>query len=115
MYADQPSGLGAEIVLFDGNTPGESNPVVDYEQEKWTWHLEKWEKSGKPGGKPPGVGNAGPPLTDNENVKMDYTLWTSSYLLRPEVSCFKLVTSIGTHSTIDIRVHVFVVPRNWGC
>lgn len=86
MYADQPSGLGAEIVLFDSRA---GHPVTDYEEEKWTWHLKKWEKEGRPGGKPPGVGNAGPPLASAGDVKMDYTLWTSSYLLRPEVSTLR--------------------------
>lgn len=88
MYADQPSGLGAEIVLFDSNTSGDhpGHGAAGYEHEKWMWHLDNWEKKGRPGGKPPGVGNAASPLASQGDVKMDYTLWTSSYLLRPEVS-----------------------------
>lgn len=112
MYADQPSGLGAEMVLFDAGGEEAAGYPAEYEQEKWKVHLEKWEKDGRPGGKPPGVGNAGPPVASDGDVKLDYTLWTSSYLLRPEVSSsrhkFRPVVLIQP----DIGVYVCDVPHN---
>jgi hypothetical protein len=118
MYADQPSGLGAEMVLFDGKNYGEGYegyPITDYEEDKWMWHLEKWERDGRPGGKPPGVGNAGPPVASSGDVKLDYTLWTSSYLLRPEVCIsihgFRPVVLIRP----DIGIHVCDVSHNQRC
>ncbi|KAF8582069.1 glycoside hydrolase family 47 protein [Ramaria rubella] len=97
MYADQPSGLGAEMVTFDGGK--------DASEVKWMRRLEKWKEDGKPGGKPPGVGNAAPPLpSGGGNIIMDYSLTTSSYLLRPEASTTTLESMfIMYRTTHDVK------------
>ena len=90
MYADQPSGLGPDIILFHNR---DTNDVPawpqqlseDWKQERWINHVQKWDRDGRIGGKPPGVGNAGLPLKFEESVNNDYIIHTSSYLLRPEV------------------------------
>ena len=89
MYADQPSGLGAEIVTFYGwESDGEQWPkqsAEDWKQQRWMEHVKRWEQNGRTGGKPPGVGNPGLPMKIEDGLPMDYMLHTSSYLLRPEV------------------------------
>jgi mannosyl-oligosaccharide alpha-1,2-mannosidase len=89
MYADQPSGLGPEIVIFHdwgtNDTPVWIHQTETWKQERWIGHVQKWEEDGRVGGKPPGVGNAGLPLKSEEGVKKDYVIQVSSYLLRPEV------------------------------
>jgi hypothetical protein len=91
MYADQPSGLGPEVVMFEGwgQAAGPTwppQPNEDWKQERWMRHVEAWEMGGRQGGKPPGVGDAGMPVKKEQGVMMDYMIWTPSYLLRPEVS-----------------------------
>jgi len=88
MYADQPSGLGPEVAMFHGNLHGEGlpgYPSSDASHEVWFRHLEEWEEDGRPGGKPPGVGDAGSPLIHGSKEDADYILFAPSYLLRPEV------------------------------
>lgn len=100
MYADQPSGLGPEIAMFDGwKTDASAASNDHWKQERWMTHVERWEQEGRIGGKPPGVGNAGLPLeleeSNSENYRMtDYKIYTSSYLLRPEVSVWLSVSSL---------------------
>ena len=115
MYADQPSGLGPEIVLFDGVLHGEGHPgypTSDFSEEKWMWHIERWEQNGRPGGKPPGVGDAGQPLNDHEDVKMDYEIWTSDYLLRPEVcACIFHLCYFAVLTRLQTLESMFIMYR----
>lgn len=79
-YADQPSGLGPEEILFVGS--GVS----------WMDAMEKWRKHGGRG-PIPGLGKKVPvviPQHDAEtqykkHVQMDYWARDNTYLLRPEV------------------------------
>jgi len=92
MYADQASGLGPEVALFNGNLYGEGHPgypTSDASHEKWINHLVQWDEDGRPGGKPPGVGDAAPPLTEFSEAEAGYDLWAPRYLLRPEVCISK--------------------------
>ena len=85
-YADQPSGLGPEEVLFvGGGIP-------------WMKAMEGWRQhSGR--GPIPGLGRKRPvviPLLESEteykkHIQMDYWTRSGAYLLRPEVGkqCFK--------------------------
>lgn len=84
MYADQLSGLGPEEVLFDA---WPSTEAAGEQQEKWITHVQKWEKEGKKGGKPPGIDNAGLPFHGKipPGQKKDYFNKNDNYLLRPEV------------------------------
>jgi len=79
-YADQPSGLGPEEVLFvDGGV-------------RWVDMVEKWRKRGGRG-PVPGLRRKDPvvvPLRESEtqyqkHVQMDYWVRAGAYLLRPEV------------------------------
>ncbi|KAF8528811.1 seven-hairpin glycosidase [Hysterangium stoloniferum] len=76
MYADAESGLGAEAVTFDNGWAGKP--------EKWVESVEKWEKAGKKGGKPPGVmgPEEGKPMKGSKGK--DYAINKNTYLLRPE-------------------------------
>jgi mannosyl-oligosaccharide alpha-1,2-mannosidase len=93
MYADQPSGLGPEVVVFDSwartgpEIPAQPNrPGEGWARELWMKHVRSWEQDGRKGGKPPGVGNAGMPVGfDEEAGPLDYSIQMPSYLLRPEV------------------------------
>ena len=76
MYADQASGLGPELAIMD-MWPG------DWHDGRWMKHVEEWKRSGRIGGKPPGVLNRSPPARTGE--KKDYYLSVASYLSRPEV------------------------------
>ncbi|KAF8582066.1 glycoside hydrolase family 47 protein [Ramaria rubella] len=77
LYADQPSGLGPEIITFESRGS-------DWQQEKWMNHVRRWKEEGKKDGKPPGVANAGMPVKVSEGAQTDYIAHTPSYLLRPE-------------------------------
>lgn len=112
MYADQPSGLGAEAVSFErwgasgpaavyGTDPpdlgktvlapvaGQANgmmrgSVKGKTQGRWMDAVKVWEDQGRVGDVPPGV-RGGKPVVTGEGRK-DYGLWDNRYLLRPEVS-----------------------------
>jgi hypothetical protein len=49
---------------------------------RWVDHLERWEKGGRKGGRPPGVGTV---KRESEPGKREWIARKSSYLLRPEV------------------------------
>ena len=91
-YADQPSGLGPEEVLFVSG----SVPWMD-EMENWRRHRGR--------GPVPGLGRKDPvviPLRDSEtdykkHVEMDYWVRAGAYLLRPEVGEWILDNSETTH------------------
>ena len=79
-YADQPSGLGPDEVLFVGGSVN------------WMDAMEKWRKQGGRG-PIPGLRKKEPvviPLRDadtehKKHIQMDYWVRAGAYLLRPEV------------------------------
>jgi hypothetical protein len=81
-YADQPSGLGPEEILFVSGG------------ERWMKAMEAWRKHGGRG-PIPGLGRKEPmviPLHESETQykkhdQMDYWVRNGAYLLRPEVGC----------------------------
>jgi mannosyl-oligosaccharide alpha-1,2-mannosidase len=83
MYADQPSGLGAELVLMDRWEGPEG-----WKGGRWIESVERWEKEGGAigGGKPPGVEHLAEVVKPGEG-RMDYSIRVGTYLSRPEV-CF---------------------------
>jgi mannosyl-oligosaccharide alpha-1,2-mannosidase len=88
MYADQASGLGPELARMDG-WPG------DWRKGRWIDHVDAWQRSGSPGGKPPGVKDLSPPVKSGQ--QKDYHLDVSTYLSRPETleSMFVLWRTTG--------------------
>ncbi|KAJ6458125.1 glycoside hydrolase [Mycena vitilis] len=73
-YADQKSGLGPDEMMM-------TRPPMPYENGKWTTLLKQWEADGRPGGVPPGLGN---PKPERSGAARDYTMYKTTYLLRPE-------------------------------
>ena len=84
-YADQPSGLGPDII---------SMRIGEYGETKWIHAMQKWKASGQLGS-PPGVGDKQPwvanpkakTVTERQidTVTRDYTIKNTAYHLRPEV------------------------------
>jgi len=69
MYADQPTGLGPEMVLMHGGGP-------------WIDALDRWKaRSGR--GMPPGVGEKEPQPIPGWETR-DYNIRNANYYLRPE-------------------------------
>ncbi|KAL1692193.1 glycoside hydrolase family 47 protein [Schizophyllum commune] len=89
-YADMPSGLGPDgvgvvsvrsFVEWRGLGTGGGPPTP------WLVAVDKWERSGRPGGdKPPGARPVEPIPADVENraQALDYKVRSNSWLLRPE-------------------------------
>lgn len=73
-YADQATGLGPDEMRMTRWKAGDSHG-------KWLKHVKEWEKAGRPLGVPPGVRE----VAKEENEAWEYSLWKSTYLLRPEV------------------------------
>jgi mannosyl-oligosaccharide alpha-1,2-mannosidase len=71
-YADQASGLGPDESTF-----------VSEGSRKWIELLAEWERDGKKGGVPPGMGRETKVVT--KAGEKDYSLRNSGYFLRPEV------------------------------
>ncbi|KAI0741365.1 glycoside hydrolase [Daedaleopsis nitida] len=67
-YADQPTGLGPDIMSMTGGT-------------KWLDAVEAWERRGGAGGVPPGLAEV-PPTADLQ--QRDYHATAPGYFLRPE-------------------------------
>jgi len=89
MYGESPSGLGAEEVRFDA---GKFIRIGDSTtEERWIHAINAWDDSGSPGGKPPGVGQLAPLLSNSSVKTRDYSIKYSAYFLRPEVSGILLV------------------------
>ena len=74
-YADQPSGLGPDIMVMDAWS-GEGTG-------RWIDHVNDWIEAGRPGDVPPGL-HEPPPVKDGSGK--DYRISRGDYLLRPEVS-----------------------------
>ncbi|KAI0083755.1 mannosidase [Irpex rosettiformis] len=68
MYEDEPTGLGPDVVLFDGG-------------ELWIRELKKWRQGGMEG-TPPGI--HAKKMTEVRHGVDDYGLLSQRYLLRPE-------------------------------
>lgn len=102
MYADQPSGLAPEEVLFerpregpgggevkgqgDAETQGAGKPhksVIEEEPDLWYNIVQSWKRSGGMG-KPPGVSRPAPPMPKAKTAEKDYFVMNYKYLLRPE-------------------------------
>ena len=83
-YADQPSGLGPDIMVMDSWTGSGSG--------RWMDHVNDWIKAGRPGDVPPGLHE--PPPAKGGNGQ-DYRISRGDYLLRPEVSLCPRVLSLG--------------------
>jgi mannosyl-oligosaccharide alpha-1,2-mannosidase len=73
-YADQATGLGPDEMQMDHWSDGQSG--------RWMDHVDRWEKDGRPGGRPPGLHDV--PTESKGN--RDYSFNKPAYLLRPEVS-----------------------------
>ncbi|TRM62777.1 glycoside hydrolase [Schizophyllum amplum] len=72
-YADTPTGLGPDGVSM--------THYAGADEGRWLAHVERWERAGRPGGKPPGVHPAGK-VEGKEDL--DYRFKSPAYLLRPE-------------------------------
>ncbi|KAG6335737.1 hypothetical protein ID866_3361 [Astraeus odoratus] len=81
IYADQPSGLGPDIVVMDPWPPGQTVGDPQF-TGRWVDHLNVWMKEGRPGGVPPGLHDPTPAM---DGGALDYRIERSDYLLRPEV------------------------------
>jgi len=73
-YADQSTGLGPDEMSM--------KHWLKDEDGLWVNQLAKWEKQGRPTGRPPGL-REGP--SENEQGYRDYLSHKKTYLLRPEV------------------------------
>ncbi|KAH8832926.1 glycoside hydrolase family 47 protein [Flagelloscypha sp. PMI_526] len=83
-YADMPSGLGPDEMIFQTHYADKSkNPVL------WFQALQSWKSSGARG-IPPGVGTKKPVVYSLDEVRSglgrgrDYSIRKTAYLLRPE-------------------------------
>lgn len=76
MYADQPTGLGAETVMMK-RPEGEISHL-------WIDVMQKWRASGGRG-YAPGLGDKPPVPFTGDISKSDYSLSAAAYFLRPEV------------------------------
>ncbi len=99
MYADQPTGLGAdEVIMRTGQREyGGKYETVDY---LWIDAVEKWRKSGSHG-EVPGLKEKTPVIySEQERLTgkaqgRDYVLRKSGYLLRPEVCSRAVLVIVG--------------------
>ncbi|KAF8551349.1 glycoside hydrolase family 47 protein [Imleria badia] len=83
-YADQPSGLGPDVLTMRIGKPGEI---------RWIDAMQKWKASGQLGS-PPGVGDKHPWVGNPkaktvrekqiDTITRDYTIRNTAYYLRPE-------------------------------
>lgn len=89
MYADQPSGLGPEVVAMAHDTHV-GGKVADRQGKLWIEAVEEWRKGGKHGPLP-GLGEKKPIMyTRPEKSTIaggpwDYVVRRTEYFLRPEV------------------------------
>ncbi|KAF5383721.1 hypothetical protein D9615_003586 [Tricholomella constricta] len=78
-YADMATGLGGDEVSMD--MAGWGSGADAEAKGKWVTQLAEWERRGRPGGVPPGVGELVPV---RESAGREYSLRKTTYLLRPE-------------------------------
>ncbi|KAJ8495292.1 hypothetical protein ONZ45_g12916 [Pleurotus djamor] len=71
-YDDQRTGLGPDEMRM--------KKWENTEDGKWLQHYERWEKEGRPGSVPPGVGE----VERAKGNDRDYSATKAAYLLRPE-------------------------------
>lgn len=76
-YLDQASGLGPDEMRMKAWKPAAEG--------RWMKHVARWEKEGRSGGVPPGVGD---PRREEKAKRRDYGQQKGTYLLRPEVCRF---------------------------
>ncbi|KAG9220455.1 hypothetical protein CCMSSC00406_0003911 [Pleurotus cornucopiae] len=96
-YADQPTGLGPEEVVFTSSWQAKKDTL-------WIDAMNRWKKSGARGA-PPGLGKKTPILyTEEERLRgggkgRDYAVKKPGYLLRPETveSLYLLWRVTGDH------------------
>ena len=108
-YADQPSGLGPEQILF-------VNGGV-----RWMKEMETWREHGGRG-PIPGLGKKEPvviPLHDSETrcqklVRMDYWTKTGMYFLRPEVGCRRVFRSKTINSRLQTVESLYLLWKTTG-
>lgn len=84
-YADQPSGLGPDVLLMRIGKPGEI---------RWMDAMRRWKADGQLG-PPPGVGDKRPWVANPkaktvkemqiDTITRDYSIRNTAYYLRPEV------------------------------
>jgi len=103
-YADTPSGLGPDEVIFD-SWPG------NHMDGRWVYQVEIWKASGRPGGVPPGV-KAPEPIPE-PNQRKDYRIRKDVYQLRPETveSLFVLYRTTGDPIWRDRAWRIFEAIR----
>ncbi|KAI0630700.1 seven-hairpin glycosidase [Trametes polyzona] len=89
LYADQPTGLGPEVVAMAHGTRDKAGKVVNRNAKLWIDAVEEWRKGGKRGPLP-GLGEKKPIVYDRpEGVSVpdnrwDYVVRRTEYFLRPE-------------------------------
>jgi len=89
MYADQPSGLAPEEVVFERSWKDQVESQGEAHMP-WMYAFERWKLTGGSRGgasEPPGIGDgdqAAQPMPDASTDAKDYFVLTSKYLLRPE-------------------------------
>jgi hypothetical protein len=120
-YADMPTGLGADEVVFrqPSSDPKDADERKRYEQGKWKWmsHLEEWKKGGKVG-PPPGTGQA-MPVKSHVSGSTEYEIGSGKegYLLRPEVRSTLSFDETQPSLTFlpDCRIFIHPAPSDPRC
>jgi hypothetical protein len=115
-YADQPTGLGPDIVTMRS---GGIHPEIP-----WMEAMQEWTKQGRKS-PPPGVGDKHPWAGDNNTTNMrdrettiperDYYVRNSEYQLRPEVGKALLIILFESFFTarLDCGITLHPVSRHW--
>lgn len=78
---------------------------------RWMAHVDKWDKEGRAGGKPPGTKVIVPESDPN---KRDWILMKDGYLLRPEVRLSSASWSSSLTFCADDRELLCSLEDNWG-
>lgn len=113
-YADQPSGLGPDVVTMRIGKSGEI---------KWMDAMQEWKANGQLGS-PPGVADR-PPWVANPNAKTvrekqidtitrDYAIKNPAYYLRPEVCLTPPPRSSDAKSVLQTIESFYILWRTTG-
>lgn len=111
MYADNPTGLGSEEIVFDRPLLPETTPVspaqdtlgdadtvmtpktsrvyyvpVGVEHNRWWTTVDKWEANGRPGTTPPGIQGSDRKLVVTNGGKGSWEVYLSMYPTENEVA-----------------------------